>query len=102
MDHLQAERIAEGDLVIRSCGRESEDRVKIKLLVWRKLVCHACVDDVLRASALGERARIFDVGIPGWGELAIEVHAGLSGPIAPARLRGPRYREHACDGPVLA
>ena len=84
VDGLEAEGIAEADGVVGGCGRESEGAVKVELLMGGRLVCRAEVDDVLWAAALGKGAGVFDVGVPGREDLAVEVDAGLAGQISAA------------------
>jgi len=84
VDGLESEGIAEADGVVGGCGSESEGAVKVELLVGCWLVCGAEVDDVLRAAALGKGAGVFDVGVPGRENLAVEVDAGLAGEISAA------------------
>jgi hypothetical protein len=55
---------------------------------------------VLRGSALGEGAGVFDEGVPGPGELAIEEQGGLAGDVAAVALRRPIGGEHARSRPV--
>ena len=87
--------------VTGDCGRETEVAMKIQLLMRRRFVGRAEVDDVLRTAALGKGAGVFDVGVPGRRELTVKVHAGLAGQISPRSLGRPHEGEHSCDGPVL-
>ena len=56
--------------------------MKIELLVRRRFVGRAEVDDVLRTAALRKGAGVFDVGVPGRRELTIKVDTCLAGQIA--------------------
>jgi hypothetical protein len=71
--HLEANRIAKTDRVIRCRSRQTEVAMKIELLMQRNLVCRAEIGHVLRTAALGKRSGIFDVGVPALRKLPVKI-----------------------------
>ena len=56
--------------------------MEIELLIWRRLVSHAEIDQVLWTSALGKISGIFDVGIQRLQELTVDIETRLAGEVS--------------------
>ena len=83
------------------CGRKTKAAMKVQLLLRRRLVGRAEINHMLRTAALGERAGIFDVGVPGRRKLPVKIQTGLDRQISPRSLGWPHKGEHAGSRPVL-
>ena len=100
-NHLEPEGIAKADRVIGRCGRKTKAAMKVQLLMRRRLVCRAEINLMLRTTALGESAGIFDIGVPGRRKLPIKVQAGLARQIPPPSFGWPHKGEHSSSSPAL-
>jgi hypothetical protein len=98
---LELEGIAYAYELIGGGGGQAEADVKIQLLVRGEFAGSAQMEEMLRASALGEVAGVFDEGVALRGELSVEQETGLTGQIARRSLSGPEKCEHAGGGPIF-
>ena len=85
-NHLESDGIAKADGVIGRGGRKTKAAMKVQLLMRRRLVCRAEINHMLRTTALGESAGIFDIGVPGRRKLSVKIQTGLAGQISPPLL----------------
>ena len=100
-NHLETNGIAKADRVIGCRSRQTEVAMKIELLMRRNLVCRAEINHVLRTTALGKGAGIFDVGVPTLHELPVKIYARLARQISVWSLGWPHNGEHSRNCPVL-
>ncbi len=84
MECLEAEGVSQADGMAGRGGRQAEPAMKVQLLMRRKLVGRPEIDEMRGAAALGKVAGVFNVRVPGAGELAVEVGACLAGEVVPA------------------
>jgi hypothetical protein len=94
------EGVAEADEGIGGRAGEADGDVEIDLVVTRKFVGGTEVKDLARTAAFGKLAGIFDEGVPGLGQLAIEVERGLAGEVVLASLRRPIEGDLAGQRPM--
>jgi hypothetical protein len=95
------EGVAEADEGIGGSAGEADGDVEIDLVVTRKFVGSAKVKKLARTTAFGKIAGIFDEGVPGLGQLAVEVERGLAGEVVLASLRWPIEGDLACQRPMV-
>ena len=62
--------------------------MEIELLMWRRFVGHAEIDQVLWTAALGKISGVFDVGIQGLQKLTVDIETRLSGETSPTSATG--------------
>src|SRR5579863_1794124 len=72
----------------------------IELILGLHLIRNAEMQQVLRASALGKLAGIFDERIHGVRDLPIQEKSGLSGDVSTINLGRPVQRELSGGGPI--
>ena len=75
--------------------------MEIELLMWRRLVGHAEIDQVLWTAVLGKISGVFDVGIQGLQKLTVDIETRLAGEISSTRFCWPHEGEHSSRRPVL-
>jgi hypothetical protein len=95
------EGVPEADEGIGGSAGEAEGDVEIDLVVTPKFVGGAEVKELARTAAFGKIAGIFDEGVPGRGQLAIEVEGDLAGEVVLASLRGPIEGDLAGQRPMV-
>ena len=79
---------------------EADSDVEIDLVVRRELVGSAEVQNLAGTTALRKIAGIFYEGIPGFGELTVEVKGGLAGEVVRSSECGPVESDLATERPM--
>ena len=93
--------VAETDEGVRSSAGEADSDVKIDLVMRRELVGGAEMQNLAGAASLREIAGVFDEGVPGFSELAVEEEGRLAREVVLTGESGPVEGHLAASRPIL-